>query len=122
MPEIQTKGEWSLVYFGGRYSHAVHKLPGVGQILVHAERGGSLHFADPPSDVREYGDYAIAAVPRAFTSRGGNACRLPLYLRIDLIETFSGVLLSECEGVEPELFFRARPESVVQFAQLIEKR
>ena len=120
LPEIQTNGEWSLVYFGGEYSHGIHKLPASGQIMVHAERGGSLRFADPPAVVRELGDQTAAAVPRAFAHRGSSACRMPLYLRIDVIETASGGLLSECEGVEPELFFRARPGSAARFAELIE--
>ena len=30
------------------------------------------------------------------------------------------VLLSECEGVEPELFFRAQSESVIRFAKFLE--
>lgn len=122
LPEIQTNGEWSLAYFGGDYSHGVHKLPASGQIMVHAERGGSLRFADPPSIVRQLGDRTVAAVPHAFAHHEGRACRMPLYLRIDVIETASGGLLSECEGVEPELFFRARPGSEVRFAESIEGR
>lgn len=120
LPEIQTKGEWSLVYLGGEYSHGVHKLPAHGQIMVHAERGGSLHFADPPAAVRQSGDRAATLVPRAFAHRGDRTCRMPLYLRIDIIETATGALLSECEGVEPELFFRARNGSATRFAELIE--
>ena len=120
-PEIQTNGEWSLVYFGGAYSHGVHKLPARGQIMVHAERGGSLRFAEPPSVVRQLGGQAAAAVPRAFANRGGGFCRMPLYMRIDVIETITGGLVSECEGVEPELFFR-RPGSAARFAELIESR
>ena len=120
LPEIRTNGEWSLVYFGGEYSHGVHKLPARGQIMVHAERGGSLRFADPPSVVRELGDRAAAAVPCAFANHGGNSCRMPLYLRIDVIETATGGLLSECEGVEPELFFRARPGSTARCVKLLE--
>lgn len=122
LTEIRTKGEWSLVYFGGEYSHAVHKLPSSGQIMVHAERGGSLRFAEPPSVVRKLGDRAAAAVPRAFATRRGSPCRMPLYLRIDVIETATGGLLSECEGVEPELFFRARPASAARFAEFLESR
>lgn len=122
LPEIQTNGEWSLVYFGGEYSHGVHKLPARGQILVHAERGGSLGFAEPPPVVRRMGDRAAAAVPRAFAIHEDRSCRMPLYLRIDIIETASGALLSECEGVEPELFFRARPGSAARFAELVESR
>lgn len=120
LPEIITNGEWSLVYFRGEYSHGVHKLPARGQIMVHAERGGSLRFAEPPAVVRQLGDQAAAAVPYAFANRGGSSCRMPLYLRIDVLETATGGLLSECEGVEPELFFRARPGSAARFATLIE--
>ena len=120
LPEITTHGEWSLVYFRGEYSHGVHKLPARGQIMVHAERGGSLRFADPPAAVRQWGDRVAAAVPSAYANRGSRSCRMPLYLRIDIIETATGGLLSECEGVEPELFFRARPESAARFADLIE--
>ena len=46
----------------------------------------------------------------------------PLYLRIDVIESGDGPLLSECEGVEPELFFRACPGSEQRFRALSEER
>lgn len=120
LPEIKTNGEWSLVYLGGAYSHAVHKAPAAGQIMVHAERGGSLCFAEPPLVVSNIGDRTANAVTRAFAHCRGEPCRRPLYLRIDVIETATGGLLSECEGVEPELFFRARPGSAGRFADLIE--
>jgi hypothetical protein len=93
-----------------------------GQIMVHAERGGSLRFADPPAVVRELGDRAAAAVPRAFAHRGGRTCRMPLYLRIDVIKTATGAELSECEGVEPERFFRAQLGSEARFAECIQSR
>jgi hypothetical protein len=41
-----------------------------------------------------------------------------LYLRIDIIEIAAGALLSECEGVEPELFFRTRNGSATRFWKL----
>lgn len=126
LPEIQTHGEWSLVYLDGRYSHAVHKLPGSGKILVHAEQGGSLRFADPPEHVLHAGDRAVAALADSYRSAGnddpGDRALPPLYLRVDLIETATGVLLSECEGVEPELFFRARAESEQVCVAAIERR
>lgn len=121
-PEIQTRGEWSLIYLGGEYSHAVHKLPAPGQFLVHAERGGSLRFAVPPSAVRLIADQVANSVEQAFRWRSGRMTCTPLYLRLDLLETARGVLLSECEGVEPELFFRARPSSPARCAELIEQR
>ena len=92
-----------------------------GRIMVHAERGGSLAFADPPGGVRRAADLAAASVPHAFARRSGRPCRMPLSLRIDVIETAGGCLLSECEGVEPELFFRARPGSAARFAECLER-
>lgn len=147
VPEIRTAGEWSLVYLGGTYSHAVHKLPGAGKILVHAEQGGSLRFAEPPPAVLALADRAVAHLGPAFDRSGSptrqqgtsladasgfqefalrheaEAVRLPpLYLRVDVIASAAAPLLSECEGVEPELFFRARPSSVAVFRRLLEAR
>lgn len=123
VPEIQTAGEWSLVYLGGAYSHAVHKLPGAGKILVHAEQGGSLRFAEPPATVRSAGDGVIVHFAEAFARQCARPLPFPpLYLRIDAIESAAGPLLSECEGVEPELFFRASPGSAQRFRELLEER
>jgi glutathione synthase/RimK-type ligase-like ATP-grasp enzyme len=124
VPEIRTAGEWSLVYLGGTYSHAVHKLPAAGKILAHAEQGGSVRFAEPPAPVRALGDTIQPLLAKGFSVRHHAAGIRwpPLYLRLDIIEAAAGPLLSECEGVEPELFFRARPESIGIFRAHLEER
>jgi glutathione synthase/RimK-type ligase-like ATP-grasp enzyme len=124
VPEIRTTGEWSLVYLGGEYSHAAHKLPAPGQILVHAEQGGSLRFVKPQPAVRALGDKVLRVLPQAFASQneGRSIPFPPLYLRVDVIDAHAGPLVSECEGVEPELFFRARPECVQLFQALLDAR
>jgi len=125
VPEIRTLGEWSLVYLGGTYSHAVHKRPAQGKILVHAEQGGSIRFAEPPAGVRSLADSVPTLLPEAFALQQGKIRKgirfPPLYLRVDVIESNRGPLLSECEGVEPELFFRARPGSEQRFRELLEE-
>ncbi len=126
LPEIRTAGEWSLVSLGGVYSHAIQKVPGAGSILCHAEQGGSLRFAAAPPRVQAAADETIERLKLAFEQRhpqDADRARFPLlYLRIDVIESSAGVLVSECEGVEPELFFRARPASAKRFADLVESR
>ncbi len=126
VPEIQMRGEWSLVYLGGTCSHAAHKRPAAGKILVHAEQGGTVRFVEPPAAVRAVGDLVLARLPVAFALRAGkhdSDIRFPpLYLRVDVIESAEGPLVSECEGVEPELFFRARRGSEQLFRQLLEER
>ena len=127
LPEIRDRGEWSLVYLDGRYSHAVHKLPAVGGILVHAEQGGSLRFADPPTAARRLTELVIDRCHAALCRTRPEAklwkdAFPPLYLRIDVIETAAGTVVSECEGVEPELFFRARPGSEQLCCEAIERQ
>jgi hypothetical protein len=126
--QIQTEGEWSLVYLGGVFSHALRKRPAAGGILCHAEQGGSLEFlaTPPPADVLALGDAVLAAVPAAQSLgrlRAGASVATPvtapLYLRVDVLIGGKGPLLSECEGVEPELFFRAKAGAAARAAELI---
>lgn len=114
VPEIRTTGEWSLIAINSRYSHAALKKPGKDSILVHAEQGGSLAFEEPPNPVRELAEKVLDALHSRTNHK-------PLYLRVDVIETSQGPLLSECEGVEPELFFRACPGSEMRFARALEE-
>lgn len=123
IPEIKTKGEWSLIYFNGKYSHAIQKKPANHSIFVHAERGGTLSFLKASEDIIQFGNKMHKALQPAFALATRQKCdkNFILYLRIDIIETRNGPLLIECEGVEPELFFRARKGSEIDFCDAIEK-
>jgi glutathione synthase/RimK-type ligase-like ATP-grasp enzyme len=101
LPEIRTHGEWSLVYFGGEFSHAVHKQPASGQWLVQDELGGSVLSAQPPLEVAAVARQAAAVLPQIRRP-------MPLYMRIDVIQAAAGPLVSEIEMIEPELFFLSR--------------
>lgn len=124
IPEITTRGEWSVIFLGGKYSHAILKKPAVNSILVHAERGGSLHVTESPSSVVK--DFAnevyLQLLPALLRATGISlASSSVLYLRVDIIETTEGPVLVECEGVEPELFFRAKPGSEALFREALEE-
>ncbi len=43
-PEIQTEGEWSLIFIDGEYSHAVLKRPAAGDYRVQNDFGGSAEL------------------------------------------------------------------------------
>ena len=123
IPEITTHGEWSLIFFGKRYSHSILKTTADNSILIHAEHGGSLHFpVTPPAEVVNFANQVYQQMLPAFTLATGIACpeQHILYMRIDVIETKNGPVLVECEGVEPELFFRARSGSEIDFRLAIE--
>lgn len=119
---IKTEGEWSLIFIAGAYSHSIHKAPKKGDVMVHAERGGSLNFKQAPLDLVEEASKAIPSILKAFESQSNKANYVPLYLRCDFIKdsTQDKYLLSESEGVEPELFFRAKPSSEETFVEALE--
>lgn len=129
IPEIQTHGEWSLIYLDGHYSHSVHKTTAEDSILVHGEYGGRLRFDDPPEEIRQASDSLMEELSHAFARHqhgedvSHHSPPFPLlYLRLDWMVTGSGPLLSELEGVEPELFFRGCGQSVHRWVQCVERR
>ena len=94
-PEVAS-GERSLVFLGGRLSHAVLKTPAPGDYRVQEWLGGanSAHLAS----AAEIGvaTAALAAVP-------GGPGKL-LYARVDLIGGPDTPLVMELELIEPSLF------------------
>jgi glutathione synthase/RimK-type ligase-like ATP-grasp enzyme len=93
VPEIQSRGEISLVFLDGGFSHAVRKRPVAGDFRVQADFGGSLEPATPSGDTIGFGEAVLAAAARPW-----------LYARVDLVETDGGPVLMELELIEPDLF------------------
>lgn len=96
VPEIRTRGEISLVYLDGTYSHAVVKRPQAGDFRVQKEFGGTLAPAGPAADTVVFGEAVLEAAGRPW-----------LYARVDLVETERGPVLMELELIEPDLFLTA---------------
>jgi hypothetical protein len=109
--EIERDGEWSLVFFTGRYSHAVLKRPRAGDFRVQREHGGTLESVDPEPSVIAAAARTIAAIPF------GDAP--PLYARVDGCLVGGALLLMELEVLEPELFLRCAPESAGRLADAL---
>lgn len=98
--EIERDGEWSLLFFGGRYSHAVRKRPRAGDFRVQPHLGGT-HAAEPaPPAARAAAEGAVAA---ALAATGLVAASLP-YARVDGCLVDGGFRLMELELIEPTLF------------------
>ncbi len=109
-------GEWSLIYFNGEFSHSVLKVPKPGDFRVQDDFGGAVQFDRPSESLFEVAAGVLAGAQRAL----GLTHPLP-YARVDLVEArgTSAGLLMELELIEPELFFRADPESQPRFARAI---
>lgn len=110
LPDIETAGEWSLMYFNGEYSHSALKLPASGDFRVQNERGGRVECTIAPDTVIGFGDSVIALLDQ-----------VPMYARVDCVTLDTGPCLMELELVEPELFFRCDERSAKRFADAFER-
>ncbi|MGB3271243.1 MAG: hypothetical protein WBA65_14955 [Rhodanobacter sp.] len=112
LPEIASAGEWSLLYFGGEYSHAVIKHPAAGDYRVQDEHGGRSHPATPDAATR-------AAAGRALAALTGAGHDVPAYARVDGVVSGGRFVLMELELIEPSLFLAAQPLAAERLAHLL---
>lgn len=105
---VAEAGEVSLVYFGGRFSHAIRKQPAPGDFRVQDMYGGTVHPHQPTAAELAVADAVLARTPAPTT-----------YARIDLVEFAGAPALMEAELIEPELFLGATPEAAMNFARVL---
>jgi glutathione synthase/RimK-type ligase-like ATP-grasp enzyme len=115
VPEIVSDGEWSLLYFGGEFSHAVIKRPATGDYRVQGEFGGSAEPIQPNAATLAAADRALAAV--ADIGHGDHA-----YVRVDGVISGGGFLIMELELIEPFLHLGAHPATAERLARLVAER
>jgi glutathione synthase/RimK-type ligase-like ATP-grasp enzyme len=112
VPEVSTVGELSLLYFNGRFSHAVRKIPAAGDFRVQTEHGGRVVSAAPSAT-------ELAAGQRVLDALGSDT----LYARVDLLPTDDGELrLLELEVTEPSMFLTWDAAAPGRFAAAIARR
>ena len=109
MASVTTEGEWSLIFFAGKFSHAVIKQPKSGDFRVQNDFGGTSRLADPPPHVVASAIRAIEAVDPT------------VYARVDGVVDQAQFLLMELELIEPMLYLADHPEGPARFASAIAK-
>ena len=109
LPEIAAAGEWSLVFFGGNYSHAVLKQPASGEFRVQENFGGGSLAAEPPAHVIEQARAVLTLADAPL-----------LYARVDGIDRGGRFLLMELEINEPTLFLGLSDGGAARFADAIQ--
>ena len=109
MPGILTEGEFSLFFFGGRFSHAIVKRPAAGDFRVQEQFGGRETAWEANDAARTLAAMALAAVPVP-----------PVYARVDMVGDAAGRLhVMELELIEPSLFLHHAPDRGAAFAQAV---
>jgi len=116
LERVDEQGETALIYFDGRYSHAIRKAAllqrgsAATRALFAAER---ITPCTPAADERALAERILAALPFA----------MPLYARIDLIRDARGApRLLELELTEPSLFFDHAPGSAGRYVAAVVAR
>jgi len=95
LPAVTEEGELSLLYFGGRFSHALIKRPKAGDYRTQGQHGAVETGIDAPEGALEAAEAVLA-----------KADGTPLtYARVDLVRGAEGQwLLMELELIEPWLY------------------
>ncbi len=105
--DIVARGEVSLMVMGGEYTHAVLKVAKPGDFRVQDDFGGTVHLYTPSPEEIRFAEKAVAACDPQ-----------PTYARVDIIKDNYGQLaLIELELIEPELWFRLKPEAAKVLAK-----
>lgn len=111
MPAILDEGEYSLVYFDGRFSHALRKRARPGDFRVQESHGGSIEPVRAEARLLERGAQVLDALPADL-----------LYARIDLVRDGDDFRLMEAELLEPSLYFGIDARSPERFARALADR
>lgn len=94
LKSIETEGETSLLFFGGRFSHAVNKRPEAGDFRIQVQFGGLYTAVTPDAAAMALAQQVLAAIDEPL-----------LYARIDMARDDDGRwVLMEAELIEPDFY------------------
>jgi glutathione synthase/RimK-type ligase-like ATP-grasp enzyme len=109
LPAIASSGEYSLMLFGGTFSHCIVKRPKTGDFRVQPHLGGSETPCECPPGAIDLALAALASAPARAT-----------YARVDMVRGADGQLqIMELELIEPALWLQHAPDQGEAFAQAI---
>jgi glutathione synthase/RimK-type ligase-like ATP-grasp enzyme len=107
--QVARTGEFSLMLFGGKFSHAVVKRPKSGDFRVQEHLGGVTLPSPPPPGAVQLAQRALAAAPGEAT-----------YARVDILPDDDGRLcIMELELIEPSLFLDHAADRGAAFTRTI---
>ncbi|GAA5191794.1 hypothetical protein GCM10023322_49970 [Rugosimonospora acidiphila] len=119
---VDRHGETALMFFGGRFSHAIRK----GPMLDGPYRGMEGLYRPELIDPRRPSDGELAVATRVLEAASAVLGAGPdglLYARVDLIPDPDGTpVLIELELTEPSLFLTHEPGAAGRFAEAIAAR
>lgn len=104
---VVSKGEFSFLFFNGKFSHAVQKLPKANDFRVQNEHGGTWDYFDANSKMLSQAELVMKALGHR-----------PLYARVDMVEWNGTLHLMELELFEPMLYVKT-PDYALNFVRAV---
>ncbi|MEZ6000582.1 RimK family alpha-L-glutamate ligase [Hyphomonas sp.] len=112
LPSIQSEGEYSFIFIGGDFCHALVKRAVPGDYRIQSKYGGKETPVDPPAEDLNDASAIIAMLDEA-----------PLYARVDMVRGEDGhLVLMELEAIEPYLYPVEGPRLGDMIAEAVKKR
>ncbi|MDP9422198.1 MAG: hypothetical protein M3Q19_05095 [Pseudomonadota bacterium] len=106
---VAEEGEYSILLFGGRFSHAIVKRPKAGDYRVQPHLGGTEVPCAPPAGAIALAQAALAAAPAEAA-----------YARVDMVRDNGGELaIIELELIEPSLWLQHAPDGGASFVSAV---
>ena len=109
--EVERVGEYSLLFFNGKYSHAVLKTPASKDFRVQHYFGGTIKSVSPSAAMLS----SCQKLIDKFASES-------LYARVDGVEIAGTFHLMELEMIEPYLFLGLSGQALSNYKQAIKER
>ncbi len=110
MPEIESEGEYSFIFFWGEFSHAAIKRPQNGDFRVQTYYGGTVRGVQAPDHLIEQARSVVASVATPL-----------MYARVDGVNRGGTLILMELELIEPSLYLASHPDAPARFAHAIHR-
>ncbi|CAM4071211.1 MULTISPECIES: ATP-grasp domain-containing protein [Flavobacterium] len=104
IPEINTEGETSFIFFNKQFSHCINKKPAQNDFRIQVQFGGKYTIIQPSKETIQQAQEIVNCFPDNL-----------LYARVDGIIIKNKIHLMEVECIEPDLYFSLAPESLQRF-------
>jgi len=106
---VADEGEYSIMLFGGAFSHAIVKRPKAGDYRVQPHLGGTEEPCAAPAGAVDLAKTALSAAPSAAA-----------YARVDMVRDGNGELaIIELELIEPSLWLQHAADGGESFVSAV---
>jgi glutathione synthase/RimK-type ligase-like ATP-grasp enzyme len=110
MPQVNEEGEWSLIFLGGKFSHALLKTPAKEDFRSQPQFGGVVQGKQPSP--------GLLTAATLYVAQFASDC---LYARVDGLIIDGEFHLMELELIDPYLFLSTYPQGYENYYAALRK-